>query len=77
MKILIILFALAVLVYVIVRPFLKANMSKRERESQENQGNIEEMCQCAHCGVYASCTESILSNGLYFCSKECLKKGAK
>ncbi|WP_334087544.1 PP0621 family protein [Helicobacter typhlonius] len=71
MKFLIILFALALLAYMIARPFIRRQWWQKEQE------NVEEMHQCAHCGVYVSNTESILADGMYFCSKDCLKKGVK
>ncbi|WP_291027061.1 PP0621 family protein [Helicobacter sp.] len=73
MKFLIILFALALLAYMIARPFIRHHSSKKDKP----QDNIEEMYQCAHCGVYVSSTEAIFADGMYFCSKDCLKKGAK
>lgn len=79
MKFLIILFALALLVFLIIRPFVQiisrsgGNIKSRKKAPD----NIEEMCQCAHCGVYVSSSESLISNGLYFCSKDCLKNGEK
>lgn len=68
MKFLIILLALLALAYLILRPLLKA---------QAHRGDIEEMLECAHCGVYVSRQESLRSNGKHFCSKECLEKGEK
>ena len=74
MKFLIILFALALLAYMIARPFIRGSGGKKSKKEQEN---VEEMHQCAHCGVYVSNTESILADGMYFCSKDCLKKCVK
>lgn len=68
MKFLVILVALLALAYLILRPLLKTN---------KTPNGIEEMQECACCGVYVSVNESFLSNGKYFCSKECLQKGAR
>jgi uncharacterized protein len=38
----------------------------------ELQGS--DMVECASCGVYSQLDDSILSNGKYYCSKECLEK---
>lgn len=70
MKFFVILLALLALAYLILRPLLKANKSS-------NRESIEEMQECSHCGVYVSTNESLLSNGKYFCSKECLQKGVR
>ncbi|WP_295700744.1 PP0621 family protein [Helicobacter mastomyrinus] len=76
MKFLIILFALALFAFMMVRPLLKGS-GKSAKKPKKTQDDIEEMCQCTHCGVYASVRESFLADGLYFCSKKCLEKGAK
>ena len=68
MKFLVILVALLALAYLILRPLLKTN---------KTHNGIEEMQECACCGVYVSVNESFASNGKYFCSKECLQKGVK
>ncbi len=68
MKFFVILLALLALAYLILRPLLKTN---------KTSNGIEEMQECACCGVYVSTNESFLSNGRYFCSKECLQKGAR
>lgn len=70
MKFFVILLALLALAYLILRPLLKTNKTSKSE-------GIEEMQECACCGVYVSVNESFLSNGRYFCSKECLQKGAK
>jgi len=31
------------------------------------------MIECAECGVYVEVSECILSNGKYFCSRECIE----
>ena len=53
---------------------------KKNREntvgSQKNkeQDSLEDvMEECQKCGTYVSKKEAILSNGKYFCSKECLQ----
>ncbi|DAB30845.1 MAG TPA: hypothetical protein CFH84_01865 [Sulfurimonas sp. UBA12504] len=33
-----------------------------------------DMVECATCAVYSQLDDSILSNGKYYCSKECLEK---
>ncbi len=50
----------------------KASRSKKEKHTNE-QAN--EMTQCSACGVYSELGDSILSNGKYYCSNECLQKG--
>ncbi|PHO08912.1 hypothetical protein CPG37_11895 [Malaciobacter canalis] len=50
---------------------------KKDREgvikTNKKKENIEDvMVECPSCGTYVSKKEGILSNGKYFCSKECL-----
>jgi len=44
--------------------------NKRDKKHEEITDTLEE---CPTCGVFISKDEAILSNGKYFCSKECLK----
>jgi uncharacterized protein len=50
---------------------------KRAREKnikRDKYKNISDtMVECPTCSIYISKNEAILSNGKYFCSKECLK----
>ena len=54
---------------------------KKKSLSSENSGKNHElhdndMVECSTCKVYVAVNEAILSNGKYYCSKECLR-GAK
>jgi len=46
----------------------QVNSNKRKKDEIEDI-----MVECPTCGTYVSKKEAILSNGQYFCSKECLK----
>ena len=63
------LVAVGFLVYVI--------FFKKSREDQIKKNKNEEitdtMVECPKCGVYTSKDDAILSNGRYYCSKECLR----
>ena len=39
----------------------------------KNDNSIDEMVECPTCKVFVSKGEAILSNGRYYCSKECLR----
>lgn len=49
---------------------------KKSREKDIKNKKYDEitdtMVECPKCGTYVSKDEAILSNGKYFCSKECL-----
>ena len=50
---------------------------KKGRESQIKKNKQDEitdtMVECPTCQTYVSKDDAILSNGRYFCSKDCLK----
>lgn len=72
MKFLLIALALILLIYILIRPMLKAKL-----DSNEKVPGVEEMVECAHCGIYISTQEAQINNSNYFCSKDCLQKGSK
>ena len=66
----IILVAIALfLLYVFV--FKKA---REKSVAKKDEAIIDEMIECGSCKVFVSKNEAILSDGKYFCSKECLGK---
>jgi len=64
--------AVLFLVYIV---FFKKN--REESLKTKNKDKYEEitdtMVECPTCGTYVSKDEAILSNGKYFCSRECIK----
>ena len=58
--------------------FIKKSSPKRVDEATRNGAsadaeNVDEMVECSRCGVYVEIEEAIVSNGRYYCSKECLR----
>ena len=53
------------------KPTLK---STEKKEPKPKNPEVNDMTECATCGVYVEVKEAILSNGKYYCSRECLKK---
>ncbi len=49
----------------------KKPLSSSHRDSQALEDN--DMVQCSTCKIYVEVNEAILSNGKYYCSKECLR----
>jgi len=50
----------------------KAKTTKKKQDTQE----INEMIECATCGVYCELDEAILSGSKYYCSTECVDKAS-
>ena len=60
---------MAFLVYVL---FFKRNREK-EMFAKKNEKITDEMVECPTCKTYVSQKEAIVSNGKFYCSKECLE----
>jgi uncharacterized protein len=65
---LIFLFAVAAVVYWLLKSYLKQPPEKAAPESSED------MVQCCQCGVNLPKSESILARGEYFCSQAHLRE---
>lgn len=54
--------------------FFKKGREKEVKNTRKKQLENEEiMVECPTCKLFISKKEAILSNGAYFCSKECLR----
>ena len=60
---LIFLFAIAAVVYLLLKSYRKDESANRKTE-----GEPEDMVRCAHCGVHLPVSESVRDGDLYFCS---------
>ena len=60
---------MACLVYIL---FFKKNREK-ELFAKKNEKITDEMMECPTCKTYVSQKEALLSNGKFYCSKECLE----
>jgi len=75
------LLLIAAVVYGVYLIFFK----KRKHVTQESTSpkpkrkkvETNEMVECHECALYIEISEAILSNGHYYCSKECVAKGEK
>ena len=64
--------AVIVIAFLIYILFFKRN---REIEifAKKNEKITDEMMECPTCKTYVSQKEALLSNGKFYCSKECLE----
>ena len=62
--------ALLFLVYIY---FFKKNREKNIQNKKKDEKIIDEMVECPSCKTYVSQKEALLSNGKFYCSKECLE----
>lgn len=66
--------AFVVVLFLIYIVFFKKNREIGTK-SDKKQDTIEDiMVECPTCSTYVSKDEAILSNGKFYCSKECLGK---
>ncbi len=47
----------------------KTNLNESKSKPKAN-----DMVECSSCGIYCEVSDCILSNGKYYCSKECAKE---
>lgn len=47
--------------------------SAQQGDSKKPNKNEEIMLECKKCGTYISSKEALISNGEYYCSRECLE----
>ncbi|WP_434581014.1 PP0621 family protein [Sulfurimonas sp. NW15] len=75
LKILIIGAVIAAVYFLFFKTKPEAKVTKKNTKKDSAKPDADEMVECASCGVYAEIQECILSNGKYYCSRECLQKG--
>lgn len=67
---------LKVLAVIVVLFLVYVLLFKKSREKniteKKNEQITDEMVECPSCKTYVSQKEAILSNGKFYCSKECL-----
>jgi len=64
--------AVALVLFIVYIVFFKKNREKTIIKKKDVKYE-DEMVECPTCKTYISTKESILSNGKYYCSKDCLK----
>lgn len=63
---------IAVLFFVYLIFFKKGREKDISSTTKKDEKISDEMVECPSCGTYVSQSEAILSNGKFFCSKDCL-----
>ena len=64
--------AVVVMAFLIYVLFFKKNREK-ELFEKKNEKITDEMMECPTCKTYVSQKEALLSNGKFYCSKDCLE----
>lgn len=71
LKYLIVVGVIAVVYYFFIKKKPAVSTSNRSDKSDKLQDN--DMVQCTQCGIYTEVNDAIISNGKYYCSKDCLE----
>lgn len=53
--------------------YIKKKTLSSGNSSQNHELTDNDMVECSTCKLYVEVNEAILSNGKYYCSKECLR----
>ena len=64
--------AFAAVIFFIYIVFFK-NSRQKDIKDKKYDNITDTMVECPTCKIYVSKDDTILSNGKYFCSKECIK----
>jgi len=66
------LIILAGLLYGVYFFFFKKTNVLNQNKKKDIKKDSETMVECQKCGTFISANEALISNGKYFCSKECV-----
>jgi uncharacterized protein len=67
------LLAIVAVLFLVYILFFKKSREEIVNKRKKYDEITDDMIECAKCGTFVSQNEAILSNGKYYCSKECLK----
>ena len=51
------------------KPIQNRNSTRKDEKKEKLEAN--DMIECPTCGIYSELGDSVLSNGIYYCSSEC------
>jgi len=68
------LLAIIIVLFFVYLLFFKKSREQNIQNTKDDNEILEDMVECPTCHTFVSKDEAILSNGRYYCSKECLPK---
>ena len=74
LKLLLVIGVIAIVYFMFIKKKPLESKPKSKTQKKKEQPQVDDMIECESCGVYVSIEESILSNGHYYCSRECVIK---
>jgi len=67
LKLLLVIAVIATIYFIFFKKKEKSKVIKKDKDAND-------MVECSVCGIYSEIDDSILSNGKYYCSNECLRE---
>jgi uncharacterized protein len=64
---------LAAVIYGVYFFFFRKKNSIKTQENKTKEIEEDTLVECKKCGTYISTKDAIISNGDYYCSKECVE----
>ena len=71
------LLVLGLVIYVVYIMFFKTKEvsgAKPKQQKSNTDTEVNDLIRCESCGVYMELDDAIVSNGKYYCSRECIQK---
>ncbi|PLY12250.1 hypothetical protein CVO_07835 [Sulfurimonas sp. CVO] len=72
LKILLVAGVIAIIYFMFIKK--KPAVQNSNKEKKRDEIDSSDMVECSTCGIYCEIDDAILSNGKYYCSKECIEK---
>ena len=72
LKVLLVVAVIGIVYFFFIKKKPLINTNKKSKDNEPPNAN--DMIECANCSVYSEISECILSNGKYYCSKECVSE---
>lgn len=74
LKLLLVIAVIGVVYFMFFKKKPIQNRSDKPKTKKDEKLEANDMIECSTCGVYSEVSDSILSNGKYYCSSECASK---
>ena len=74
LKLLLVIGVIAVVYFMFIKKKPIQNKTEPKQNKKSDKLEANDMLECPSCGIYCELSDSVLSNGKYYCSSECASK---
>ncbi len=74
LKLLLVIAVIGIVYFMFIKKKPLKYSDKKSNEKSNEKLDSNDMVECCSCGIYSELNDSLLSNGKYYCSKECLDR---